>query len=168
MSCPMCKKNHSYTIDQALASLAGTGRRLERLARGLSPKQAGASPAPGKWSAKEIVSHLADCELVYGMRYRKIISEPGGALVAFDQEAWAKNLQYRRQPLKRTLATFKVLRDANLDLLKNASKAAWGKSGTHPEYGRLTLRQIVSHIAEHDRNHVAQVERLARQKNRSR
>ncbi len=162
MSCPLCKKNHSYTVGQALASLAGTGRRLERLAGGLSQKQAAASPAPGKWSVKEIVSHLADCELVYGMRYRKIISEPGGALVAFDQEAWAKNLQYRRQPLKGSLATFKVLRGANLNLLKNVPKAAWGKSGKHPEYGKLTLRQIVTHIAEHDRNHVAQVERLVR------
>ncbi len=160
MSCPMCQKNHPYTVDQALASLASTARRIERLSAGLSPKRAAARPAPGKWSVKEIVKHLADCELVYGVRYRAIVAEPGTALIAFDQEAWAKNLGYREQPLKSAVAALKTLRENNLALLRTVPKAAWKKSGKHQSYGMLTLRQLIVHMTDHDRNHVAQIERL--------
>jgi uncharacterized damage-inducible protein DinB len=160
MSCPMCKKYHDYTIDGALKRLAATGRRLEKLVSKLSPKRAAARPTPGKWSPKEILCHLADCEIVYGLRYRKIISEPGGVLVAFDQEAWARGLNYREQSLKQAIGTFRVVRDGNVNLLKSLPKSAWNKAGKHPDYGVLTLRQIVVHIADHDKNHVAQVERL--------
>ncbi len=160
MSCPMCKKDHDYTIDGALKRLAATGSRLEKLVSKLSPKRAATRPAAGKWSPKEILCHLADCEIVYGLRYRKIISEPGGVLVGFDQEAWARHLNYREQSLKHALGTFKMMRDGNLNLLKSLSKSAWKKTGKHMDYGALTLRQIVVHITDHDRNHVAQVERL--------
>jgi len=156
----MCKKNHDYTIDGALKRLAATGSRLEKLVSKLSLKRAAARPAAGKWSPKEILCHLADCEIVYGLRYRKIISEPGGVLVGFDQEAWARRLNYREQSLKQALNTFKVMRDGNLNLLKSLSKSAWKKGGKHADYGALTLRQIVVHITDHDKNHVAQVERL--------
>ncbi|MBZ5499186.1 MAG: DinB family protein [Acidobacteriia bacterium] len=161
MSCPLCNKNHAYSIDEALKSLAGTPRRLDRLAQGFNAKQASARPAPGKWSAKEIVCHLADCELVYGLRYRMIISEPHATLMAFDQEAWAKHLQYREQPMKSALACFKVLRAGDIALLKSLPRSAWNKGGQHPSYGALTLRQIVTHLVDHDRNHVAAIERLA-------
>jgi uncharacterized damage-inducible protein DinB len=160
MSCPICEKNHPYTLDQALAVLASSGRRLERLIQRLGPKRASARPAPGKWSPKEIVSHLADCELVYGVRYRTIVAEPGSVLIPFDQEAWAKNLRYREQPLKSAVAAFKTLRENNLALLRTIPKPAWKKSGRHQSYGPLTLRQLIVHITEHDRNHVAQIERL--------
>jgi uncharacterized damage-inducible protein DinB len=160
MSCPMCNKKHAYTIDQAIASLAASGRRMERLAAVLSPKRAAARPASDKWSAKEIICHLADCELVYGMRYRKILSEPEATLVAFDQEAWEKNLHYGKQSLKAALATFQVLRAGHVTLLRGLPKSAWNKTGMHPSYGALSLRQIVVHIADHDKNHLAQITRL--------
>jgi len=155
MSCPMCRKNHDSTVDQALAALAATGRRLQRMAQKLSPKQASSRPAPGKWSAREIVCHLADCELVYGVRYRKILSEQDPALVAFDQDAWAA--LYEKQRLKDALAAFLTLRSGNLSLLKSVPKSEWDKSGLHPSYGKLTLRQLVLHLADHDKNHLANV-----------
>jgi uncharacterized damage-inducible protein DinB len=158
----MCQKKHPYTVDQALTSLAGTSRRLQRLSERISPKQASARPAPDKWSAKEIICHLADCELVYGVRYRKIVAERKPSLVPFDQNEWASKLQYRRQPLKGSLATFLALRAGNLAMFKALPKSAWNKKGRHPDYGALSLKQLVVHIADHDRNHVAQVERLTR------
>jgi hypothetical protein len=161
MSCPLCKKDHDYTTVEALKRLAAAGRRLETLASNFSPKKAAGRPAPGKWSPAEIVCHLADCEIVYGLRYRKIIAEPGGALVAFDQDAWARSLKYRERPLKLALALFRVMRDGNVALLKSLSRQGWNRHGRHQDYGVLTLRQIVLHVAAHDENHVAQLERLA-------
>jgi hypothetical protein len=156
MPCPFCGTDHEYTFATALKNLAATPRKLERLLGGTTARRAGAKPAPGNWSAKEIVCHLADCELVYGVRYRKILSEENAALMPFDQEALANRL-YRNQKLRDGLAVFKVLRAANIALLKSAPPSDRGRAGTHPDYGVLTLQQIVIHLADHDKKHVAQI-----------
>jgi len=161
MTCPFCQKEHPYTISEAVSMLAAAPRRLEKLASAMSPRRATNKPSPDKWSAKEIICHLADCELVYGIRYRKILAEPTPALVPFDQEAWAKNLQYQTQPLKSVVATFAALRNGHVSLFKSLPPEDWDKGGQHPQYGALTLRQIVSHLVQHDLNHIAQVERLS-------
>ncbi len=164
MPCPICQKEHSLEIQEILNRLAGTPRRLEKLTASTNPRRLSARPAPEKWSAREIICHLADCELVYGMRYRKILAEPDPTLVPFDQEAWAEKLEYRSQPVKSALTAFSSLRNANISLFKLLSKESWEKAGMHPEYGRLTLRQIAGHLVDHDLNHLAQVERLLPQK----
>lgn len=160
MSCPICHKHHSSAIAELLAKLAGAPKQLERLTSGLSPRRSTTRPAPDKWSIKELACHLADCELVYGFRYRKILSEPDAALMPFDQDAWAKCLQYQAQSLKSALAAFGALRQAHVALFRMLPEPDWDKSGQHPEYGPLTLRQLVSHLADHDQTHLAQLERL--------
>ena len=156
MPCPFCNKDHEYTFEAALKSLSATPRKLERLSRGLTGKRADAKPARGKWSAREILCHLADCEVAYGFRYRKILAEENVTLTPFDQDAWAKRF-YRKGTLKDSLAVFKALRTAHIALLKSVSRADRAKAGMHPHYGTLTLQQIVVHLADHDRNHVAQI-----------
>lgn len=161
MACPICKKEHAYSVPQALSSLALTSKRLARLVATLGPAKARRRPMPDKWSAKEIINHLADGEIVYGFRYRKILAEPGTPLVAFDQDRWADGLLYRELPLKTSLESFAALRNHNLAVLKAQRPEAWDRAGAHPEYGTLSLRQLVLHLVDHDRNHTAQVERLA-------
>ena len=160
MSCPMCHKEHLHSIDEALAGMAATPKRLAQLTERLGRK-AGTRAIPDKWSAKEIVGHLADCEVVYGFRYRKILAEPGAELAAFDQDRWAEGLRYREQALAPALASFIGLRGQHLSLFRSLPAEAWDRGGKHPEYGSLSLRQLVVHLAHHDRNHTAQVERLA-------
>src|SRR5712692_3513442 len=118
MSCPICQKDHAYSTTEALTRLAATPGRLQRLVTSLSPRKAAARPAPDKWSAKEIVYHLSDCEMVYGFRYRKILAEPETALAAFDQERWADRLRYGALPLKPALNSFTALRGHHLTMLK--------------------------------------------------
>src|SRR3990172_9427233 len=161
MVCPICRKDHPETDAQALSILTSTPRRLEKLAASMTPREAAARPVPKKWSAKEVIAHLADGEIIYGLRYRKIPAEPGAPLVAFDQDVWAKELPYRKQALKPTLQSFLALRKQNLAVLKLAPKGAWTQVAPHPEYGTLSLRELVVHLAHHDRNHAAQVERIA-------
>jgi len=160
MSCPMCQREHIYTIPEALAVLSSTPRKLARATAGLGPKRAAARPEPDKWSPKEIICHLCDCELVYGFRYRKILAEPEAALVAFDQNAWADGLHYREQSLNNALASFIALRNGHVALLKSLPEETWNKGGVHAEYGNLTLRQLICHLADHDRGHTARVESL--------
>ena len=161
MLCSICRGDHPETDSRALSILASTPRRLEKLLSSVGPREAVARPMRGKWSIKEIVSHLADTELVYGYRYRRTIAEPGASLGEFDQEIWAKELLYRRQPLDAMEGAFSALRKQNLILLKLVSKDVWSQHASHPEYGTISLREMVTHMATHDKTHLSQIERLA-------
>ncbi len=161
MVCAICRRDHPETDSRALSILASTPRRLETVLSSVGPREAVARPMPGKWSIKEIASHLADTELVYGFRYRRTIAEPGARLGEFDQEIWAKELLYRKQRLDTIKMAFSALRKQNLELLKLVPKGVWSQHATHPEYGTVSLREMVAHLATHDRNHLSQIERLA-------
>ena len=161
MVCAICRRDHPETDSRALSILASTPRRLEKLLASVGPREAVARPMPKKWSVKEIVSHLADTELVYGFRYRRMIAEPGARLGQFDQENWPKELRYRRQRLETVEDAFTALRRLNLSLLKLVPKGAWSHHGHHPEVGTISLREMVVHVANHDRNHLSQIARIA-------
>src|SRR5712692_12043814 len=74
--------------------------------------------APGKWSIRQIMAHLADGELVGAHRFRQVIAEDNPTLIAFDQDAWTKNLDYARRQPKQSLDSFRRVRAENYELLK--------------------------------------------------
>jgi hypothetical protein len=116
-------------------------------------------PAPGKWSAAEIVCHLADCEIVSGFRMRQTLAEDGPTIQPFDQEKWA--VQYPGIPAAPALESFSALRKWNLRLIHSVMPAAAGRIVTHPERGTMTFQTLVETMAGHDLNHLAQLRRLA-------
>jgi hypothetical protein len=105
----------------------------------------------------EVLSHLADAEIALAFRIRKIAAEPRGALVAWDQDRWAEQGAYRRTPPGEALATFAALRRSNLAYAGRLSAAQKRQHGRHPEYGQLTIPQMLAHWAEHDLNHLEQI-----------
>jgi len=139
--------------------IAGTPAELAALLTGLSVAQLNCAPAPGKWSITEILAHLADCELVFGVRLRQTLAEPHHVIQPFDQELWAK--QYGSYGAYESLETFTGARRWNVQLLDGVNKDDWQKPVTHPERGTMNFRTIVETMAGHDRNHLAQIEKLA-------
>jgi hypothetical protein len=118
------------------------------------------TPGTGKWSIRQIIAHLADSEMVGAHRFRQVIAEPNPTLVAFDQNAWAQNLDYARRLPKNSLDTFRRVRAENYDLLKALPESAYERSGTHTERGPLTLRQLLDTYAEHAESHARQVQTI--------
>lgn len=116
-------------------------------------------PAPGKWSAAEIVCHLADCELVFGFRLRQTLAEDGPTVQPFDQDKWAAT--YRGIAAGHALEVFSALRGWNLRLLETTLPAAASRPVVHPERGAMTFQTIVETMAGHDLNHLGQLKRLA-------
>jgi len=116
-------------------------------------------PAPGKWSAAEIVAHLADCELVFAFRLRQTLAEDSPVIQPFDQDKWAAT--YPGIPAAEALAVFSAMRTWNLRLLSTALPAAANRPVTHPERGAMTFQTIVETMAGHDLNHLGQLERIA-------
>ncbi len=139
--------------------IATTADRLHRLTSGLGPEVCNRSPAPGKWSVREIVAHLADCEMVFGFRLRQALSEKNPVFQPFDQGRWAE--RYAIYDLPSAMALFSALRGWNVKLLQGASPAERKLPATHPERGTMTLWTIVESMAGHDINHLNQTERLA-------
>lgn len=73
-----------------VAVMAETPGRLRKLLAHLPAEQIDAKPAPGKWSLREIMAHLADCEIAWSYRLRQVLSQPGLPLQSFDQDSWAE------------------------------------------------------------------------------
>jgi hypothetical protein len=143
--------------------LTTTGERLRTLTAGLTGAQVDTPPAPGKWSLREIVAHLADCEIVFSFRLRQTLapspSEPHAIIQPFDQEVWSK--RYAAYQLEPGLALFQAARNWNLLYLTTVSQDDRHRPTTHPERGTMTFWTIVETMAGHDINHLQQVERLA-------
>jgi hypothetical protein len=118
------------------------------------------TPAPDKWSIRQIMAHLADAELVLAHRLRQVIAEDNPSLIAFDQNAWARNLDYARRLPKQSLDSFRRIRAENYDLLRALPETAFERTGAHTERGPMTLRQLLDIYAEHAESHARQMQAI--------
>ena len=145
---------------------ANTPKRLERLIKGISAAKLRKRPEPNKWSVAEIIAHLADVEIVVGWRLRVILGAPGTPITAFDQDSWVTALHYDKRDPKKDVAQHRVLREANLAMLKTLTPEQWKQFGMHSERGQESIEHIVRMIAGHDLNHIQQIERILAPKKR--
>jgi hypothetical protein len=145
---------------QPLAVLAATARRLERLVKGVPASTLRKRPAADKWSAGEILAHLADAEIVIGFRLRLVLGAPGTPIVAYDQDSWVTSGHYEKRDPHMSIELFSVVRAANLALLESLTPEQWKQYGMHSERGPETIEQIVRMTAGHDMNHLQQIERI--------
>jgi hypothetical protein len=135
--------------------IAATPRRLAQLIETIGAGRLETPPAPGKWSARDIVCHLADAEIAFGFRLRQTLAEDHHVIQPFDQDLWAK--AYPEGDIQLALATLTALRAWNTAL------GDFGKKVTHPERGAMTFQTIVETMAGHDRNHIKQLEAIVSQ-----
>jgi hypothetical protein len=137
-----------------------TPARLTELLNGLGADYVNQAPAPGKWSPREVVAHLADCEAVFGFRIRQTLAEDGPVIQPFDQDRWAaRNGVYSAAA---ALAAFNALRAWNVTLIGSLNEADMARKVTHPERGTMTLQTIIETMAGHDLNHLKQLDAMAR------
>ncbi|HEY1469199.1 MAG TPA: DinB family protein [Candidatus Acidoferrum sp.] len=136
---------------------AATAKKLERLIKGATPAKLRKRPTPEKWSAAEILAHLADAEIVVSWRLRSILGAPGTPIQAYDQDAWEAAGNYAKRDPRKSLEQFRVLRDANLALYKNLTPQQWKHHGVHAERGEESIERVAQMMAGHDINHLEQV-----------
>jgi DinB family protein len=143
---------------------ATTGKKLSKFVKGKAPAALRKRPRPDKWSAAEILAHLADVEVVQSWRMRSILGQPGIAIQAFDQDAWVVAGHYDKRDARKSLEQFMVLRQMNLALLKALTPEQWKHHGMHSERGRESIERIARMVAGHDVNHLEQIEALLAEK----
>ena len=148
----------SFLVDsEPLAVLGATTAKLHELTGKMSEQQIEAPIAAGKWNVRQIVTHLADCELAFGFRLRQALT--GMESQPFDQDAWSRT--YKAYTLAAALDLFTAARRWNLLFLGALSAADKEIAVTHPERGTMRLWTIAETMAGHDRNHLAQLEKVA-------
>lgn len=149
----------SYTAGrQPLELQIAAPRRLAALLKGKNKRQLTQRPAPNKWSIAEIAAHLADAEVAISWRLRQVLGANAIPIQAYDQDLWAKTFNYARRDPKQSLEMFRVLRAANVALLKAAPRNLWDNYGVHQERGNESVNHMVRMVAGHDLNHLKQIE----------
>jgi uncharacterized damage-inducible protein DinB len=143
-----------------LAVLGQTAGRLKTMLDSASPAKWRARPAPGRWSAAEVLAHLADAELVAAWRVRSILASDGTPLQAFDQDAWASAFKYGEIDPAESLRTFTAARASLLSLLARVDPSRHAHHGLHAERGKESIAHLIQLYAGHDINHLKQIEAL--------
>ncbi|MDQ1613216.1 MAG: hypothetical protein QOG00_3147 [Pyrinomonadaceae bacterium] len=133
---------------------------VQRALAGFPDEQLSARPLPGKWSAREIVQHLADSEMRGAIRLRQLLSEERPAIQAYDQDAYAVRLNYNARDIAPALDAFRAARATTAQVLAHMSDADWAREGTHPEHPRYTADTWLKVYAAHAHDHAAQIRRL--------
>jgi len=139
--------------------ITATPARLRELLDSLGMDGALQPPAPGKWSAREILCHLADCEIVFAFRLRQTLAEPHHVIQPFDQDLWARN--YAAYDAQSALAVFTAVRDFSVKLIASLPPDDFSKPVSHPERGAMTFQTIIETMGGHDLNHIGQIEKIA-------
>lgn len=141
-----------------LEALADTADRIRRLVESWSAEAFEKTYAPGKWSARQILVHLAQTELALGTRARFALTQPGYTAQAFSQDDW--------MPIdgatdaRTALAAYTSLRGMNLAMWRRLSPAQLDRGFSHPEYGGLSVGWIMAQMAGHDVHHLKQLQAI--------
>jgi len=114
--------------------------------------------APGKWSVRFVLHHLADSETVLSERIRRTISEPRRVLWAFDPDAWAAKLDYSEMPLELSRQIYEATRSGIIHLAGQHYDKSGHLEFVHSETGLRTLREEFDKVADHNEHHLANIE----------
>jgi hypothetical protein len=124
----------------------------------LSDEELDRTYAPGKWSIRIILHHITDTETVLYDRVRRVLSEPGQVQWAFNQDAWAKGLNYSELPMELSRNMYAAVRACVIHQARLHYEIDGAREFVHSESGIRTLKSEFDRIANHNAHHLAQIE----------
>jgi DinB superfamily len=156
----MSKNPYAADLGSAdpLKALSETPRKIRTLLGTWSARQWERTYAPGKWSARRVLIHLAQAELALTTRVRFAASQDGYVAQPFDQDAWLLLDDHVDGPT--ALDAYTALRRLNLAMFKGMTPAQRKRAFTHPEFGKLTPEWVAAQLAGHDIHHLKQLKQI--------
>jgi hypothetical protein len=152
----MTPEQRQTLVDQYAAGYAEVARSLADFpAESLT-----AHPLPGKWSAAEIVQHLADSEMRSALRLRQLLAEEQPVIQGYDESTHATLLRYNERDIAPALDAIRGARASTVQLFHFMSEEDWAREGTHTDSGRYTAEDWLRIYAAHAHNHAAQIRKL--------
>lgn len=152
----MTPEERQSLIAQYKAGFAEVSQNLANFPQNLLT----AHPIPGKWSAAEIIHHLADSETISGHRLRRLLVEDHPLIQGYDQDQYATQLRYNEREIAPALEAFRAARTTTAQLIDLMTEDDWRRAGTHSESGPYTAEDWLKIYAAHAHNHAAQIGRL--------
>lgn len=145
-------------IDQYAAGPA----LLRDVVANVSAEQLDATPIPGKWSTRQVVCHIADFELVYADRMKRVIAEQEPTFFGGDPDLFAARLAYETRGVDKELSLIDSVRAQMTHILRFLDEKGFERVGHHSEDGPLSLSKLLKGITDHLPHHVAFIkEKLA-------
>ena len=137
-----------------LPRLAGQVQRLRALLAGLGPGGGDVRYAPGKWSIKQVIGHLADSERVFGMRATCIARGETSPLPGFEQDDYVRAGSFDARSLDSLVRELELLRGSNLEMFGTLPEGAWDQRGVASGVP-VSVRGLAWIIAGHVEHHMA-------------
>jgi DinB superfamily len=141
------------TEQDVLLALQSQGDDVRRLAAAVEPARESFRYAPGKWSVREVLGHVADAERVFGYRAFCISRGERAHLPGFDENDYVAASGFERRPLAELAEDWWSVREANLHVLRALDEAAWSRSGVANENG-ISVRALAYVLVGHARHHL--------------
>jgi hypothetical protein len=139
-------------------ALADTPQRIEAIVSGWTDDMFERSYAPGKWSARKLLAHLAQTELALGTRVRFALSADGYTAQSFDQDVWMPLDEH--VDARTALDAYLSLRRMNMAMWRRLTDAQKTLAFHHPDFGELNVAWIAAQMAGHDLHHLKHFERI--------
>lgn len=137
-------------------------RALEEELKGITEAEATRRPAPDAWCIKEIAGHLRDAAEVYHKRLYMMSTQTDPVLEPYDPDAFARDHGYLERGIDEMLAELRAFRAETVQLLTTLVNWNWARAGQHLEMGRVSIRQLVEHMVDHEAGHLEEIRRLRR------
>jgi hypothetical protein len=112
------------------------------------------SYAVGKWTIKEMLSHLIDGERHFAYRVLRISRGDMTPIEGFEQDLYIENSHANERTFEDMISEFAEQRSANLRQLRNFDEADWLRLGTASGY-TFSVRALGYIMAGHVRHHLA-------------
>jgi DinB superfamily len=145
---------------ETLARIGAAPARLAKALKSFSPDVLRRPSQPGKWSPIEIACHLRDVDQLFTERVTKAAFADRPGFWMMDNDVVADKLRYRDADPTSVLKEHRRRREDLASLLRSLPHGAWQRTGLHPKRGEVTIEQLAEVIAQHDEDHLAQIEAL--------
>jgi hypothetical protein len=160
--------NAPSRISELIAAYEQGPAELKAAVAGMKTKELHARPVPGKWSTHEVVCHLADTEILYADRMKRVIAERNPTFFSADPDVHLAYLAVPERNVDEEVQLVELVRKQMAHILKTLRPEALLREGVHSEDGPMTLETLLSRIVGHIPNHVRHIkekrEALAREK----
>ncbi len=147
----------ALTIEQVLPLLRETPSRIAALAVDLTPDQLRTAPAPGEWSANDVLAHLRACADMWGGSITRIVAEDRPTFAAVNPQAWIKQTDYPTLAFEPSFRAYAAQRAELLALLESLPRESWERTATVKVWGATLERTVFFYaqwLARHERSHV--------------
>lgn len=151
---PNERDRNTMNLDDVIQRYANGGPLLIYATAEIPEEHARKPIGPGEWTLAELVAHLVDSDLNGAERMKRVIAEDNPTLLAYDETAWAKHLDYANTPIDEAVALFAANRKWMTRVLKTLPEEAFARKGTHSETGQLTLAALLAKYIGHLDHHL--------------